>query len=44
MSTIDMKLPNGVNYTQPLGLFISNEYTQASGDEFEVIDPAYVSQ
>lgn len=40
MSTIELELPNGVKYTQPLGLFINNEYTQATGEEFEVVDPA----
>lgn len=40
MSTIDLKLPNDVNYSQPLGVFIDNEYTSASGDQFDIVDPA----
>lgn len=39
MSSIELNLPNGVKYDQPLGLFIDNEYVSATGDEFEVIDP-----
>ena len=40
MSSIKIKLPNDVEYEQPIGLFIDNKYVEAAGGEFEVIDPA----
>jgi aldehyde dehydrogenase (NAD+) len=37
------KLPNGVEYEQPLGLFINGEFvTGKEGKAFEVINPSYV--
>lgn len=43
MSSIKIRLPNDVEYEQPIGLFINNEYIEASGNEFEVVDPASVA-
>jgi hypothetical protein len=40
MSNQSIKLPNEVQYEQPVGLFIDNEFVSASGEEFEVVDPA----
>lgn len=40
MSSISLTLPNGVKYDQPVGIFINNEYRPASGDKFDVVDPA----
>jgi aldehyde dehydrogenase (NAD(P)+) len=41
MSTIvELTLPNGTKYQQPVGLFINNEFiTAKSGKTFETIDP-----
>ncbi|KAH6687424.1 aldehyde dehydrogenase domain-containing protein [Plectosphaerella plurivora] len=39
-STVTVSLPNGVKYEQPTGLFIDNTYVPASGQEFDVINPA----
>ncbi|CAN6674992.1 aldehyde dehydrogenase [NAD(P)+] 1 [Trichomonascus vanleenenianus] len=37
----EIALPNGVKYTQPLGLFINNEFVPAkSGNRVETINPA----
>lgn len=38
--TVQISLPNGQAYAQPTGLFINNEFVDASGDEFTVINPA----
>ncbi|KAA8905783.1 hypothetical protein TRICI_005240 [Trichomonascus ciferrii] len=43
MSQLEAKLkaPSGLEYTQPLGLFINNEFVEAKGgDSFEVYDPS----
>ena len=40
MSSTKIKLPNSVEYEQPLGLFIANEFIAGNGQEFEVIDPS----
>ncbi|EFY93740.1 hypothetical protein MAC_00231 [Metarhizium acridum CQMa 102] len=40
MSTINIALPNGVKYEQPVGLFVNNSFQHASGDKFDVVDPA----
>ncbi|KAH0599525.1 hypothetical protein MHUMG1_02313 [Metarhizium humberi] len=40
MSTINITLPNGVKYEQPVGLFVNNSFQHASGDKFDVVDPA----
>lgn len=40
MSTTNITLPNGVQYEQPVGLFINNSFQQASGDKFDVVDPS----
>ena len=39
MSSTSITLPSGVQYEQPIGLFIGNEFVEASGDTFEVLDP-----
>lgn len=44
MSSAKLKLPNGVEYDQPTGIFIDNKYENATGNEFEVMDPTYVHQ
>lgn len=36
---IDIPLPNGKKYEQPLGLFVNNEFVQGRGKQFSVIDP-----
>ncbi|KAJ0352373.1 hypothetical protein COL154_006586 [Colletotrichum chrysophilum] len=41
----EITTPNGVTYTQPLGLFINNEWVAAkSGEEITVISPIDESQ
>ena len=40
MSSISLTLPNGAKYDQPVGLFVDNEYRYASGEKFDVVDPA----
>lgn len=41
--SIDLTAPNGRKYTQPLGLFINNEFVAAkSGDKIVSINPTYV--
>lgn len=45
MSGISVQLtaPNGRSYTQPIGLFINNEFVAAkSGEKFSTVNPAYV--
>jgi hypothetical protein len=44
MNTIvDLVLPNGESYAQPVGLFIDNEFVPSkSGKVFETIDPRCV--
>ena len=45
MSDIFMQLtaPNGRSYTQPIGLFINNEFVAAkSGEKFATVNPSYV--
>lgn len=45
MSNISVQLtaPNGRTYTQPIGLFINNEFVPSkSGDKFPSINPSYV--
>jgi hypothetical protein len=37
-----ISLPNGLNYEQPLGLFIDNQFVVGNGEAFEVVEPAYV--
>ncbi|KKO97065.1 aldehyde dehydrogenase (NAD+) [Trichoderma harzianum] len=44
MSSINITLPNGIAYEQPVGLFINNAYKHASGDEFQVVDPSTAQQ
>ncbi|UPL03106.1 hypothetical protein LCI18_014040 [Fusarium solani-melongenae] len=39
-SSLQITLPNGLEYSQPTGLFIDNEFMEASGDAFKVINPA----
>ncbi|KAH7234308.1 aldehyde dehydrogenase domain-containing protein [Fusarium solani] len=39
-SSLQITLPNGLEYSQPTGLFIDNEFIAASGDAFTVINPA----
>lgn len=37
----DLTAPNGLKYTQPLGLFINNEFVPSqSGKKIPSIDPA----
>ncbi|QYT00243.1 Aldehyde dehydrogenase [Trichoderma simmonsii] len=38
-STFKVSLPNGLNYDQPTGLFIDNEYVPANGEKFTVYNP-----
>lgn len=41
--SVDLEAPNGRKYTQPTGLFIGNEFVQASsGKTIDSVDPAYV--
>lgn len=41
MTSVNVKLPNGKDYTQPTGLFINNEFIKAkSGKTFDTINPA----
>lgn len=45
MSDISVQLtaPNGRSYTQPIGLFINNEFVAAkSGEKFATVNPSYV--
>ena len=45
MSDLQLSLtaPNGRQYTQPVGLFINNQFVPSkSGDKFATINPAYV--
>ncbi|KAI8648202.1 Aldedh domain-containing protein [Fusarium keratoplasticum] len=39
-SSLHITLPNGLEYSQPTGLFIDNEFMEASGDALTVINPA----
>ena len=40
---LSLTAPNGRQYTQPIGLFINNQFVAAkSGDKFATISPAYV--
>lgn len=44
MSDISVQLtaPNGRSYTQPIGLFINNEFVAAkSGEKFATVNPSY---
>ena len=37
---VELTAPNGHKYTQPLGLFINNEFVKAStGDNFTSLNP-----
>jgi hypothetical protein len=39
--SIDLEAPNGRKYTQPLGLFINNEWVKSSdGAKIETINPS----
>lgn len=39
----ELTAPNGLKYTQPLGLFINNEFVKSSNNEtLDVLNPAYV--
>ena len=41
MTTIDLALPNGKKYSQPIGLFINNKFVSAdSGKKFDTINPS----
>ena len=40
MSTVNITIPNGVKYEQPVGLFINNEFRNGSGEEFQVVSPS----
>ncbi|EME41560.1 hypothetical protein DOTSEDRAFT_156494 [Dothistroma septosporum NZE10] len=40
MSKISIRLPNGREYEQPVGLFVNNAYVEGSGERFEVVDPS----
>ena len=45
MSDLQLSLtaPNGRQYTQPVGLFINNQFVPSkSGEKFATINPAYV--
>lgn len=45
MSNVSVQLtaPNGHSYTQPIGLFINNEFVAAkSGEKFATVNPSYV--
>lgn len=45
MSNLSVQLtaPNGRSYTQPIGLFINNEFVASkSGEKFASINPSYV--
>lgn len=45
MSDVSVQLtaPNGRSYTQPIGLFINNEFVKSkSGEKFASINPSYV--
>ena len=47
MSNVSVQLtaPNGHSYTQPIGLFINNEFVAAkSGEKFATVNPSYVQQ
>ncbi|KAF4553110.1 Aldehyde dehydrogenase-like protein 15 [Elsinoe fawcettii] len=37
--TIKLKAPNGVEYSQPTGIFINNEWVKGSGDKIASINP-----
>lgn len=40
---VKLTAPNGVNYTQPLGLFINNEFVASSEHaKIRSIDPSHV--
>ncbi|KAL3472828.1 aldehyde dehydrogenase domain-containing protein [Aspergillus californicus] len=39
MSSVRITLPNGTQYDQPTGLFINNDFLDATGEVFNVIDP-----
>lgn len=42
--SVNLTAPNGRTYTQPLGLFINNEFLKSSsGQTITSIDPAYVN-
>lgn len=39
--SVNLTAPNGRKYTQPIGLFINNEFVAAkSGDKFASINPS----
>lgn len=41
---LSLTAPNGRQYSQPIGLFIDNQFVAAkSGDKFATISPAYVN-
>lgn len=40
--TVELTSPNGLQYSQPIGLFINNEWTKSSSDEkITAINPTY---
>lgn len=43
-SSQTIKLPNGLSYEQPTGLFIDNQFIAGDGAEFQVINPTYGRQ
>ena len=41
--TVELNAPNGRKYTQPIGLFINNEWVKSSNDEkITSINPTWV--
>src|ERR1700737_4003238 len=41
MTSVNLTLPSGKQYTQPTGLFINNEFVKAkSGKTFDTVNPA----
>ena len=41
--SVQLTAPNGRTYTQPIGLFINNEFVKSkSGEKFASINPSYV--
>jgi aldehyde dehydrogenase (NAD+) len=37
---IEITLPNGLKYEQPIGLFVNNEFHEPNGEEFTVFNPS----
>lgn len=41
--SVQLTAPNGQTWSQPIGLFINNEFVESQkGDKLVTIDPAYV--